>query len=96
MIANKQQTGKAIVLAAALALLGGCASNEKIEQAQSDASAASSAASQAESMARSAKADVAGAVKKADAAQATADAALAKAKENEERLNRMYEKSMAK
>lgn len=96
MIVKKQFALKAIILASALAILGGCASGEKIDQAQADASKASATASKAESTARSAKMAVDGAVSKADAAQATAEEALAKAKENEERLNRMYEKSMAK
>ena len=89
--------------AALLMLLGGCATVEQLnevraiaESAQSAANSAGSSADAAASAANSAAAAASQAMDAAASAQSAADAAMACCNENTSKLDRMFEKAMAK
>lgn len=86
----------ATVALGSLLLLGGCSSSDKIDQALADAQKAMSAAQEAGSTAASADRKADQALAAASQAQATANEALSKANATDEKLSRMYKKSMSK
>jgi len=87
----KKSLQRAAVLTVVLSATGlaGCATNGDIEALRADLAAANSAAEQAAADAASAKADAA-------AAKAAAEAARDSAAETNEKLDRMFKKSMYK
>ena len=99
----KRTLVKVTFLAAVMMILGGCATVEQLnevraiaESAQSAANDAGSAASSAASAADSAAAAANQAMEAAGSAQSAADAAMACCNENTSKLDRMFEKAMAK
>ena len=99
----KKTLVKVTFLAAVMMILGGCATVEQLnevraiaESAQSAANSAGSAASSAASAADSAAAAANQAMEAAGSAQSAADAAMACCNENTSKLDRMFEKAMAK
>jgi len=99
----KRTLVKVTFFAAVLMILGGCVTVEQLnevraiaENAQSAASSAASAAGSAASAADSAMSTANSAADAASAAQSAADAAMACCNENSSKLDRMFEKAMAK
>lgn len=82
------------VLALSLAMLGGCAGDMK--QLKADVAAASAKANDAYSLATKSQKTASDAALAAAKAQATADEALACCKANSDKIDRMFEKAMAK
>ena len=80
----------------ALATLGGCATTEEIAQIRATAEKALSTANSATSRADNALSVANSALDAANSAQSTAEAAQACCSENSSRLDRMFEKAMAK
>ena len=99
----KKTLVKVTFFAALLMLLGGCATVEQLnevralaESAQSAANSAGSAADAAASAANNAAAAANQAMDAATSAQSAADSAMACCNENTSKLDRMFEKAMAK
>ena len=99
----KRTLVKVAFFATVMMILGGCATVEQLnevraiaESAQSAANSAGSAASSAASAADSAAAAANQAMEAAGSAQSAADAAMACCNENTSKLDRMFEKAMAK
>ena len=87
---------KVSVLALSLAMLGGCADIAQVEEAKAAAAEAMAAANDAYQLAQSASINATEAGYAASKAQETADAALACCNDNSSKLDRMFEKAMAK
>ncbi len=87
---------KAGVMAAVLAMAGGCATTEQMTEIKTMASNAQSAAAAAQSRADAAMAAANSAMEAARAAQASADAAQSCCNEQKSRLDGIVEKMMAK
>jgi murein lipoprotein len=79
----------AILIIAALTVLGGCASSGDVDTMSSDIQNANDTANQAAADAAAAKSDAA-------AAKAAAEEAASLSRETNEKLDRMFEKSMYK
>ena len=87
---------KVTVLALSLGMLGGCADMAQVEKAQATADAAMSKANEAYKLAQKVHSIASDASYSAKQAQETADEALACCNANSEKLDRMFEKAMAK
>ena len=87
---------KATAIALALGMLGGCATTEEIAQIRATAEKALSTANSATSRADNALSVANSALDAANSAQSTAEAAQACCSENTSRLDKMFEKAMAK
>jgi len=87
---------KATILAAAFALLSGCATTEQIAQIRSIAENAQSAANSASSTAGNALSVANQALDATRSARSAADAAMACCNENSSKIDRAFEKAMQK
>jgi len=87
---------KATILAAAFALLSGCATTEQIAQIRAIAESAQSTANSASSTANTASSVADQALDAARSAQSAADAAMACCNENSGKIDRAFEKAMQK
>jgi hypothetical protein len=87
---------KVAILAMALALAGGCASTEQIDEIRSIANSAQSTANNAASQASSALSTANQALDAARAAQNAANAAQACCDANSSRIDRAFEQAMQK
>ncbi|MGB1799209.1 MAG: Lpp/OprI family alanine-zipper lipoprotein [Gammaproteobacteria bacterium] len=87
---------KISAIALSLSLLGGCASTDQLKAIEATAKEALSKANAAHSLATKANSTASDAAKAASEAQKTADSALECCKANSEKLDRMFEKAMAK
>ena len=92
----KRTLVKVTFFAAVLMVLGGCATVEQLNEVRAIAESAQSAANSAASAADSAASAANQAMDAANSAQSAADAAMACCNENSSKLDRMFEKAMAK
>lgn len=87
---------KASILAISIGLVGGCADTTQLEAVKATANAAMARADDAYNLAQNAHTVASEAAYAADKASKDAQAALACCNENSARLDKMFEKAMAK
>lgn len=92
----QMKTIKITLLAASIALIGGCANNMQLEEVKSMAAAAQAKATDAYNLAQIANTTASEASYAAQEAQATATAALECCNANSSKLDRMFQKAMQK